>query len=120
MQPEIVLVAMLLELFEIEDIGPAGTVTYHDVGDPIAPRVLYRRTSTSYERDLQGNAMVQCVSFDVSVESKFFSDTVDTEMPDNGFDDSGWCFELTNVEYDQVDYRVIFSYLFSIPASISV
>jgi hypothetical protein len=113
--PEPLLVNQLLTIFPREQIAPAGLTVYHSpVGeDPIVPYCLYRRTSSHFERDLDGVAHGIVVDFDVSVDSMFFDNVANSGMPDNWIDSStgsNWFFTLEGVEADQIDFRVIYSY----------
>jgi hypothetical protein len=115
MTPEDVLVEELLTIFPREQIGPAGTVVYHASGDPILPYVLYRRTNSHFDRDLFNNRMTEVIEFDVSIDSKFFTDVASPAMPDNWINE-GWNWALEGVEADQENYRVVYTYVAARPA----
>jgi hypothetical protein len=112
MAPESLLFNKLVTVFPGARVAVAGDTVYHqdnaDPNDPIPPYVLYRRTSTIEDRDLQNNLSASHLEFDVSVGSMFFNQ-VDAAMPDNWVD-SGWYFALSGQSSDQSNFEEVFSY----------
>lgn len=112
--PDNLLYSRLVTLFPTAQVG-VGPLVYHAEGDPIPPYVTYTRTSSTWERDLAGNPMVELVEYDVAISSMFFNQVqVDMTAFDNFLATDGngkqWYFNIDNQTITDDQFSITFSF----------